>query len=106
MKNYIDLGPCDLGRRKLMAYLDTGDYYGIGPMYLHGVRLKYKEEMTRPGDKYRLVLIRILKRDEPKFIAAMEDLKAKMLICGHTDYESRGCALMDQMEKEIQGKAG
>ncbi len=42
MKNYIDLGSCDLGRRKLMVYLDTNEYHGIGPMFQHGVRMKFE----------------------------------------------------------------
>ena len=57
MKNYLDLGSCDLGRRKLMVYLDTTDYYGIGPMDFHGVRLKFKREMERDGEKYRLIFL-------------------------------------------------
>ena len=106
MKNYLDLGACSLGRRKLMVYLDTDEYHGIGPMYRHGVRLKYKQEMTRPGEKYRLVFLRILKKDGQKFAEAMEDLKIKMLVCGYTDYETHGGELMDELKENLRGKAG
>ena len=106
MKNYLDLGSCDLGRRKLMAYLDTTDYYGIGPMDFHGVRLKFKREMERDGEKYRLIFLRVLKKDEEKFAEAMEDLKIKMLLCGHTDYETHGGELMEELEENLFREAG
>ena len=106
MKNYLDLGPCSLGRRKLMVYLDTNEYHGIGPMFQHGVDMKYNHEMFRPDEKYRLVFLRVRKKDEPKFAAAMEDLKTKMLLCGHTDYETHGGELMDELEENLRRKAG
>ena len=107
MRNYMDLGICSLGRRKLMAYLDTDEYYGVGPLQFNHVRLKYQKEMFKPDEKYRLVFLRVLKKDEPKFIEAMEDLKIKMLICGHTDYETHGGDLMDELEENLlRRKAG
>ena len=106
MKNFIDLGSCSLGRRKLMVYLDTDEYYGIGPLNKHGVRPKLKQQMTRPDEKYRLIFLRVLKKDEPRFVAAMEDLKTKMLICGHTDYETHGGELIEELEECLRRKAG
>ena len=49
MKNYLDLGSCDWGRRRLMVYADTEDYYGILPLKRHGVRLKFRKELARDG---------------------------------------------------------
>ena len=106
MKNFIDLGLCSLGRRKLMVYLDTDDHYGIGPLHKHGVRPKLKHVMTRPDEKYRLVFLRVLKKDEARFVEAMEDLKTKMLICGHRDYETHGGELIEELEKHLRRKAG
>ena len=106
MKNYIDLGSCSLGRGRVVVYLDTEEHHGIGPLYQHRVRLKYSHEMTRPDEKYCLVFLRVLKKDLEKFIAAMEDLKNKMLICGHTDYETHGGELMDELEENLRRKAG
>ena len=106
MKNYIDLGSCWLGRKKQFVYLDTDEYYGFGPMQFHGVRPKFKSEWIKEGKKYRLILLRVSKKDEPKFIEAMEDLKIKMLICGHTDYETVGEKVIGLLEQEIGQKAG
>ena len=106
MKNYLDLGPCGLGRRKLMVYLDTQEYHGIGPMDYHNVNIKYRTEMTRPDEQYRLIFLRVLKKDEQKFAEAMEDLKIKMLLCGHVDYETHGGDLMDELEANLRRKAG
>ena len=36
-----------------------------------------------------------------KFLAAMEDLKAKMLICGYRDYETHGGELIREIEDNI-----
>lgn len=102
MKNYLDLGPCDWGRRKLMVFADTEDYYSIEPLRRRGVRLKYKTELARDGDKYHLIMLRILKRDVGKFAAAMEDLKNRMLLCGHTDFEALGGELIGIVESTLR----
>ena len=102
MKNYLDLGSCDWGRRRLMVYADTEDYLGILPLKRHGVRLKFRKELARDGNKYHLIMLRILKKDVEKFAQAMEELKNKMLICGHTDYEELGGEFLTCVEKAFR----
>ncbi len=102
MKNFIDLGCCDLGFRQLVMYLDTDEYLGAGLLRKHNVRLKYASEMARDGEDYNLVILKVLRKDMDAFRAAMEDLKTKMLICGHRDYESHGEELIGEVTELIR----
>ena len=103
MKNYIDLGSCNFGCGRLVIYLDTlEEYLGIGPLEKHEVRLQYQTEMTREGEQYRMVVLKVLSKDMDRFLAAMEDLKTKMLICGHADYETRGAELIAALEEDFR----
>lgn len=106
MKNYIDLGPCDFGRRELMAFMDTEAYHSIEPLRRRNVRMKFKSEIRRAGYKYHLIYIRVLNKDIPRFKEAMEDLKRNMLICGHTDYEAEAGEIMSGLEKVARKTMG
>ena len=108
MNNFIDLGPCSLGRRRLMIYLDTKEYLGAGPLVQRKVNVKHASDLVRDGEPYRLVILKVLKKDLDGFKEAMEDLKNKMLICGHRDYESHGGDMIEEvltlMREDMQAK--
>ena len=64
-----------------MVYLDTDEHLGVGPLAKRKVHVKYVSDMVRDGEPYRMVMLKVLKKDVKEFKAAMEDLKTKMLIC-------------------------
>ncbi len=105
MDNFLDFGPCDLGKRQIMVYLDTEEYLGAGPLGKHQVHVKYQSDMVRDEEEYRLVVLKVLKKDLDRFREAMEELKAKMLICGHRDYETHGAELISEVKKLIREEA-
>lgn len=72
--------------RKSFAYMDTTEYHADQLFINEGVRVKFKEEAVKPGDKYRLIFCNCLKKDVSKFIAAVSKLPTKMLLIGNTDY--------------------
>lgn len=41
----------------------------------------------------------VRKKDVPKFLAALEDLKKSMMLCGHPNYEAEISRFMDTVEK-------
>ncbi|MBQ2061936.1 MAG: hypothetical protein II458_04600 [Oscillospiraceae bacterium] len=41
----------------------------------------------------------VRKKDVPKLLEALEDLKRSMMLCGHPDYVREISAIMDEMEK-------
>ena len=105
MQNYIGLGKGLLSSWQHYVYLDTEDLLAKSLIRRHMVRVKVDGIMTKEGEKYRLVSLKVLKKDEPKFLQAMEELKGKMLLFGHLDYESRGGELIEMTRAEIMKEA-
>ena len=90
MKNYIDLGKSPLGTWENYVYLDTEDFLAKSLLVRHLIRAKVEYVMGRDNEKYKLVALKVLKKDEQKFLRAMEELKGKMLLFDHRDYEAQG----------------
>lgn len=69
------------------AYIDHSSYLADKLFAERKIRMKYKKEYKRDGSQYRIIMCRVLKKDTGKFEEALEKLKNKMLLLGHTDYE-------------------
>lgn len=95
MQNYIDLGKTLLGGWENYVYLDTEDLLAANLIRRCGIHVRLMQVMARENEKYRLVAVKVLKKDEIKFRQVMEDLKGMMLLYGNRDYESRGGQLME-----------
>ena len=102
MKNYLDFGKCGGGRWKRYLYLDTEDFLLGSLLTREQVKVKFETCLMKDNEKYRMVLMKVLKRDETRFLKALEDLPGKMLLCGYRDYESRGEELMNDLEEGIR----
>lgn len=105
MKNYIHLGKNLLGTWERYVYLDTDQILAESLFIRHMVHVKVDGFMEKKNEKYKLISLRVLKKDEKKFLQAMEELKGKMLIFGHTDYESHGGAEMELLREVIRKEA-
>ena len=105
MKNYIDLGKSTLGNWENYVYLDTDEYLARSLFVRHMIRVKVEHVMEREGEEYRLIGLKVLKKDEEMFRKAMEELKGKMLLFGHRDYDTRGGQLMDLTRAMIRKEA-
>ena len=62
------------------------------------IPVKFKNEMAREGEKYRFVFCRIPKKYRKAFEEALEELKTKMNLLGHTDYEDWCDRMADELE--------
>lgn len=102
MKNYLDFGKCGGGRWKRYLYLDTEDFLLGSLLTRENVKVKFVTSLMKDNEKYRLVIMKVLKRDETKFLKALEGLPGKMLLCGFRDYESHGEELMSELEDLIR----
>ena len=102
MKNYLDFGKCGGGRWKRYIYLDMEDFLLGSLLTRENVKVKFETSLMKDNENYRLVLMKVLKRDETKFLKALEDLPGKMLLCGYRDYESHGEELMSELEELIR----
>ena len=101
MRNYILYGKTRFAKHLLYAFLDVPEALATSVLMKHNVRAKFVHLMTREDTDYVLVQMKIHRNDRQKFLDAMEDLKTKMLICGHSDYEARAGALIRELEDII-----
>lgn len=102
MKNYIDFGKCGGGRWKRYLYLDTEDFVLESLLRRDPVKVKFETCLMRENENYRLVMMKVLRRDEAKFLKALEELPGKMLLCGCRDYETHGQELISNLEELVR----
>ena len=106
MRNYVAYGKTFFGLWLCYAYLDVPENLSFDVLERNGVRAKFVRALTRPDEEYVLVEVKVRKADREKFLDAMEDLKTKMLLCGHPDYLSHGGELMektlDALKKDVE----
>ena len=101
MRNYILYGKTRFAKHLLYAFIDVPEALVTSVLMKHKVRAKFVHLMTREDTDYVLVQMKIHRSDRQKFLDAMEDLKTKMLICGHADYEARAGELIRELEDII-----
>lgn len=81
-------------------FFDTTPYLADEIFIRHNVRVWFDSEYVRDGFSYRPIMCHVKKKDVPEFLAAMEDLKKNMLICGHEDYAESVSAFLDEMDRK------
>ena len=102
MKNYIKLGKCALSSWEHYVYLDTDELLAESLMNRHMVRREIEGILGMDNEEYRLVSIRVWKKDELRFLQSMEELKGKMLLFGHLDYASHGGELVEKTRESLR----
>ena len=68
------------------AYMDTDAYLADQLFIKHQVRVHFREEYVRDGSPYRVIFCHVRKRDQERFLAALNELPGKMMLLGYTDY--------------------
>ena len=77
MKNYLDFGKCGAGRWKRYLYLDTEDFLLGSLLERDPVKMKFETCLMKDNEQYRLVMMKVLKRDEEKFLKALAELPGR-----------------------------
>ena len=85
MNNYFKTG--NWFRCKYI-YMDTEDYLADSLFYKREIPMRFKGTLSRKDDEYCIVYCSFPKKYETSFLEAMEELKNKMMLLGHLDYES------------------
>ena len=77
------------GRRKVTyMYFDISEYLADQIFIDHRLPVRWeKKELMHPDHPYRCVFAKVRKQDEDEFLLCMEELRRKMLLTGHTDYD-------------------
>ncbi len=105
MKNYIKLGKSPLSSWEHYVFLDTEDILAESLMNRHMVRREIEGVFGMDNEEYRLISVKVWKKDELRFLQSMEELKGKMLLFDHRDYESHGGKLMELTRAMIRNEA-
>ena len=69
------------------CFVDTNEYLADGIFYKNRITVRFGAEFVREGASYRFIFCKIYKKDRNIFLQSMEELKKKMLLTGHGDYE-------------------
>ena len=80
------------------VFFDVPSYLADQLFIRHQVRVWFGSEFAKEGSPYVGIFCHVRKRDKDRFLAALEDLKKSMLICGHTDYEEAISSFLDLIE--------
>lgn len=80
-------------------FFDTTPYLADQLFIRHEVRVWFDSEYAKEGSPYLAIFCHVRKKDVPKFLAALEDLKKSMMLCGHPNYEAEISRFMDNVEK-------
>lgn len=90
--------------RSHFFYFDTSDYLADSVFINRGLRVRFsRNEVIKPGFHYRGILCSVRRKDEHRFIDAIEDVKIKMLLCGHKDYEKECLKFLNELEAHREG---
>ena len=104
MINYFRAGKATLfGNWIRYVYLDTDEMLAESLFFRHMIHTKLELILGKKeqNELYRVVVLKVRKRDEQKFLQTMEELKNKMLLCGHPDYESHGGEMFDELRTAL-----
>jgi len=102
VKNYIKLGKTALSGWEHYVFLDTEDILAESLMNRHMVRRKIEGILRMDNEEYRMISVRIWKKDELRFLQSMEELKGKMLLFGHPDYDSHGGEILERTREMLK----
>ena len=102
MKNYIKLGKNALSNWEHYVFLDTEEILAQSLMNRHMVRREIEGVFGMDHEEYRMVSVKVWKKDELRFLQSMEELKGKMLLFGHLDYASQGGELVEKTRESLR----
>ena len=90
-------------RYAYFTFFDTTPYLADQLFIRHQVRVWFDKEFAKEGSPYIAIFCHVRKRDVPMFLAALEDLKKSMMLCGHPEYQAEISKFMDEVEKRKGG---
>lgn len=72
---------------KYFCFIDTNKHLADNVFIKNKVRVWFQMEARKPDTDFVFIFCKIKKSDIHRFLESLEELKKKMLILGHTDYE-------------------
>lgn len=82
------------------VYIDVNDYHADALFIQEEVNVKFVKEYEKEDSCYIIIYCKVLKKDERKFLRALENLEKKMLLLGYRDYSMRGEIILQAVKSE------
>jgi hypothetical protein len=82
------------------AYIDINtdeNYVADSLFFRKEIPVKFKGEMARDEDKYRVIFCKVKRKYKDKFEEALNEIPHKMNLLGYTDYEAYCSTLFDEL---------
>ena len=77
-----------------------GIYLADSIFYKRQIPIKFKDELERDGDKYRVIFCKIKKRYKKQMEEALNEIPHKMELLGHNDYVEYCESVLKEIEEE------
>ena len=75
-------------RYDYFLFFDTPEYLADQLFIKQMVRVWFDQEYAKEGSPFLAILCHVKKKDSAKFLAALDALKNKMILCGYPEYEA------------------
>ena len=90
-------------RYDYFLFFDTPEYLADQLFIKQKVRVWFNQEYAKEGSPFLAILCRVKKKDSAKFLAALDALKNKMILCGYPEYEAEVQKMMRHLEEAKGG---
>lgn len=97
--NYIALASKSI-RYKFFCFIDTEEYLADQLFIKNKIRVWFQSEARKQDTEYVFIICKVKKCDEDIFLRSLEELKRKMLLMGHLDYEKFCTEFHEKMIEE------
>ena len=91
-------------RYDYFLFFDTPEYLADQLFIKQIVRVWFDQEYAKEGAPFLAILCHVKKKDSAKFLAALDALKNKMILCYYPEYEAEVQKMMRHLE-EAKGDA-
>lgn len=95
---YIKLRKLSL-RYNYFLFFDTAEHLADQLFIKQMIQVWFDMEREKKGSPFRVILCHVKKKDTTKFLAALDALKDKMILCGYPEYEAEVQKMMCYLEK-------
>ena len=90
-------------RYDYFLFFDTPECLADQLFIKQKVRVWFDKEYAKEGSPFLAILCHVKKKDSAKFIAALDALKNKMILCGYPEYEAEVQKMMRHLEEAKGG---
>lgn len=91
-------------RYDYFLFFDTPEHLADQLFIKQMVRVWFDQEYAKEGSPFLVILCHVKKKDSAKFLAALDALKNKMILCSYPEYEAEVQKMMRHLE-EAKGDA-